>query len=84
MFLHQAAHDLLAVRAALSLAQEQAVICTERSELAKRAFAQAELTLAQVLPAIQEARSSARALVLLQQKQQRLIAEYNQVLGVLP
>ncbi len=82
--LHEAEHELSVTRARLPLAQQQAAIGNERSELAQRAFALAELNLVQVLPAMQEARTSARALAMLQQKQQRLIADYNQVLGVLP
>lgn len=84
MTLHEAEHDLLVTRSALPLAQRQAAIDDERRDLAYKAFEAGELTLTQVLPAVQAARSSARALLQLQMKEQRLISEYNQALGVLP
>ena len=37
-----------------------------------------------LLPALLEARNARQALVLLRLREQRLIATYNQVLGVLP
>lgn len=82
--LHEAEHELSVTRTALPLAERQASLAAERRELAQRAFAAGELTLVQVLSAVQEARSSARELVLRQQQERRLIAEYNQVLGVVP
>ena len=82
--LHEAEHELDVTRQALPLAQEQAAIDAERSVLAQRAFDAGELTLPQVLAAVQEARNSARTLTQLQHREQRLIAEYNQAVGVLP
>lgn len=82
--LHDAEHELFIVRQALPLAREQAALGTERRDLAQAAFAQGELTLAQVLLAVQEARVAARELALLEAREQRLITEYNQFTGVLP
>lgn len=82
--LHDAEHELFIVRQALPLAREQAALGSERQALAQTAFAEGELTLAQVLPAVQEARAAARELALLEAREQRLITEYNQFIGVLP
>lgn len=82
--LHDAEHELFIVRQALPLAREQAALGTERQELAQGAFSQGELTLAQVLLAVQEARAAARELAVLEAREQRLITEYNQLTGVLP
>jgi outer membrane protein, heavy metal efflux system len=82
--LHEAEHELDVTRESLPLAQQQAALSAERQQLTQRAFDAGELTLVPVLSAVEDARQSARDLVLLQQKQQRLIAEYNQALGVLP
>lgn len=82
--LHEAEHELDVTRDALPLATEQAALDAERSVLARRAFDVGELNLAQVLPAVLEAHNSARLLVQLQYRERRLIADYNQVVGVLP
>ncbi len=82
--LHEAEHELDVTREALPLATQQAALDTERSALARRAFEVGELNLAQVLPAVLEAHNSARLLVQLQFREQRLIADYNQVVGELP
>jgi len=82
--LHEAEHELDVTREALPLASQQAALDAERSTLAQRAFDAGELTLAQVLAAVVEAHNSARTLVQLQNREQRLIADYNQALGVLP
>jgi cobalt-zinc-cadmium efflux system outer membrane protein len=82
--LHDAEHELFIVRQALPLAREQAALGEERETLARDAFTQAELTLPQVLLAVQEAHAARRELALLEAREQRLIAEYNQLTGVLP
>lgn len=82
--LHDAEHELFLARQALPLAGQQAALGRERRTLAQAAFEQGELTLAQVLPAVQEARTAERDLTLLQVREQRLITEYNQLIGVLP
>lgn len=82
--LHDAGHELSIVRQALPLVREQAALGAEREALAREAFAQAELTLPQVLLAVQEAHAARRELALLEAREQRLIAEYNQLTGVLP
>lgn len=82
--LHDAEHELFIVRQALPLAREQAALGAERQALARSAFEQAELTLAQVLLAVQEAHAAARELALLEAREQRLVTEYNQLTGILP
>lgn len=82
--LHDAEHELFIVRQALPLAREQAALGTERETLARSAFEQAELALPQVLLAVQEAHAARRELALLEAREQRLVAEYNQLTGVLP
>lgn len=82
--LHDAEHELFLTRQALPLVGEQAALGTERSTLAQAAFELGEISLLQVLPAVQEARTATRELTLLQLQEQRLITEYNQLIGVLP
>lgn len=82
--LHDAEHELFIVRQALPLAREQAALGAEREMLARSAFEQAELALPQVLLAVQEAHAARRELALLEAREQRLIADYNQLTGVLP
>jgi outer membrane protein TolC len=82
--LHDAEHELFLAVQALPLAQQQAELGARRRTMAQAAFEQGEVTLAQVLPAVQEAHAATRELTLLQLRQQRLITEYNQLIGVLP
>lgn len=82
--LHEAEHSLFVTREALPLAQQEAALGEERSAMARAAFAAGELTLQQVLPAVQEATRARRAWQSLQLQEQRLIADYNQYVGVLP
>jgi outer membrane protein TolC len=82
--LHDAEHELDTVRAALPLAREQAALAEQRSRMAQTAFEVGELTMVQVVPALQDARSSQRELLQLQLREQRLISYYNQALGNVP
>lgn len=82
--LHEVEHGLFVVNQALPLAEQQAALGAQRRTMAQTAFEQGELTLAQALPAIQEARLGARELAMLRLRQQRLISEFNQLIGVLP
>jgi outer membrane protein TolC len=81
---HEAEHALFVTRESLPLAQQQALLGEERHTMARAAFAAGELTLQQVLPAMQEAVRARRELEALQLQEQRLITDYNQYLGVLP
>lgn len=82
--LHDAEHELFLTGQALPLAQQQAALGEQRRTMAQVAFEQGEISLAQMLPAVQEARLATRNLTLLNIQQQRLITEYNQLIGVLP
>lgn len=82
--LHEAEHALYVTRESLPLAQQQAELAQRRSSMARSAFAAGELTLLQVLPAVQEAARAQRQWQLLQLQEQRQITEYNQFVGVLP
>lgn len=82
--LHEAEHSLFVTREALPLAQQQAELGEERSTMARAAFAAGELTLQQVLPAVQEAVRAQRDWQALQLQEQRLITDYNQYVGILP
>lgn len=82
--LHEVEHELFLADQALPLAEQQAALGSERQSMAQVAFAEGEVTLAQALPAIQEARSARRELELLVLRRQRLVTEYNQIIGVLP
>lgn len=82
--LHEAEHSLYVTREMLPLAQQQAELGEQRSSMARSAFAAGELTLQQVLPAVQDAARARREWQQLQLQEQRLITEYNQFVGVLP
>jgi cobalt-zinc-cadmium efflux system outer membrane protein len=82
--LHEAEHQLDLTREALPVVEQQARLSTERHQLAQKAFAAGEITVVQVISALQAARVSTRELAALKLQEQRLIGEYNQVLGVVP
>jgi len=82
--LHEVEHELFLADQALPLAEQQAALGRARQTMAQTAFAEGEVTLAQVMPAIQEARSAQRELELLLLQRQRLVTEFNQIIGVLP
>jgi outer membrane protein, heavy metal efflux system len=82
--LHEVEHELFLASQALPLAEQQAALGSERQAMAQGAFAQGEVSLIQVLAAVQEARIAARDLQQLRLQQQRLAGEYNQIIGVLP
>jgi outer membrane protein TolC len=82
--LHEAEHALYVTQQTLPLAQQQAELGEQRSAMARAAFSAGELTLLQVLPAVQEAARAQRAWQQLQLREQRQIIEYNQFVGVLP
>lgn len=82
--MHEAEHALYVTQQALPLARQQAELGEQRSAMARAAFAAGELSLLQVLPAVQEALAARRALLQLELQEQRQITEYNQFVGVLP
>lgn len=82
--LHEAVHELGQIEESLVLATEQASLDRRQWEMAKTAFEAGETNLFPVLTALRQTRASARELEALKLRQQRLISEYNQVIGVLP
>lgn len=82
--LHEAEHELDVAERSLPLAQEQARLASERLAMAEVAFAEGEIDMSRLLPAVQEARSAEQSLQLLELRLQRLVTDYNQILGVLP
>lgn len=82
--LHEAEHELDSVERSLPLAEAQAQLAEERRAMAELAFTEGEIDMTRLLPALLEARNARQTLVLLRLREQRLIATYNQVLGVLP
>jgi len=81
---HEAEHELFITRESLPLAIQNAALADEQRELAQSAFGLGELSLFQVLNAIQAARNAERALLQLQLREQQLITEYNQLIGEQP
>ncbi len=84
MALHEVEHELFITSEMLPLVTEQAALAESSWQMAETAFAQGEITLVQVMLALQQARTAARELELLQLTQQRLVTEFNQISGVLP
>jgi len=75
---------LLITRESIPLAEQNAALAAQQRELAQSAFGLGELSLFQVLNAIQAARNAGRSLLQLQLREQQLITEYNQLIGELP
>ena len=84
MTLHEVEHELFTAGEALPLVTEQASLAESSWQMAETAFSQGEITLAQVVLALQQARTAARELEQLKLTQQRLVTEFNQIIGVLP
>lgn len=82
--LHEAAHGLEVAEAALGLQQRQSEIAARQWDMARTAFAVGEVTLNQVILALQQARRGESAFLLAEQSVHRLTGEYNQVIGELP
>jgi outer membrane protein, heavy metal efflux system len=82
--LHEVEHELFLVEQEQVLARQQADLERRQWDMAQAAFALGEIDMTQVVTAMQRARSSSRQVVMLGLRQQRLWADYNQVVGVLP
>lgn len=82
--LHEAGHELQAVRKALELAKEQSRVVHENHRLAQNAFKAGELDLAQYLRAQSRALAAERQLSLRLIQEQQAIARYNQAVGDIP
>lgn len=84
LVLHEAGHELQAVREALELAKEQSRVVHENHRLAHNAFKAGELDLAQYLRAQSRALAAERQLSLRLIQEQQAIARYNQAAGDIP
>ncbi len=82
--LHEVEHDLFIVGEEEPLRRSQMDLSRQRYDMAMTAFGVGETTLAEVVIAQQQAQESDRTLRLLLLEKQRLITEFNQIIGVLP
>lgn len=84
MQLHEVEHRLFTVARALPLSREQAALSQRQWDMARNAFELGETDMSRVVIAMQQARASAKELETLTMQNQRLILEFNQIIGVLP
>jgi len=82
--LHEVEHSLFIVAEEEPLRRSQMDLSSQRYNMALTAFELGETTLAEVVIAQQQAQESDRTLRLLLLEKQRLITEFNQIIGVLP
>lgn len=82
--LHEVEHELFIISESLILTTQQSDLEQERWKMSETAFTQGELTLAPVILAFQAYQHSQKERERLLLKQQRLITEFNQIIGVLP
>lgn len=82
--LHEVEHELFTLTESLPLSEEQAQLARQQWEMARAAFEAGETDMSQVVLALQQARQSARDFDALTLRHTRLIAEFNQIIGVLP
>ena len=82
--LHEVEHELYITGVALTLAETQKNLSEQRWQMSRTAFTQGEIALNQVIIALQENLSAQQKYELLILKEQRLITEYNQTIGVMP
>lgn len=82
--LHEVEHELFTLEQALPLTERQRDVNQQQSQMAQTAFAVGETDLTHVIMAMQRAQDSTREHQLQLQRQQHLISEYNQIIGVLP
>ena len=82
--LHEAEHQLFLVSQEQILSREHAEISEQRAAMATTAYELGETDLLQVVISVQQAHDSQKTLQALLLKEQELITEYNQTLGLLP
>lgn len=82
--LHEVEHELAVTQTAIELSREQVSLNRQRSNMAHKAFELGEITMARVVQILQQQQLADTEYQLLQLKQQRLIGEFNQSVGVLP
>ncbi len=82
--LHEVEHELAVTQTAIKLSKEQVSLTRQRSQMAHKAFELGEITMARVVQILQQQQLADTEYQLLQLKQQRLVGEFNQSVGVLP
>ena len=82
--LHEVEHELAVTQTAIKLSKEQVSLNRQRSQMAHKAFELSEITMTQVVQILQQQQLADTEYQLLQLKQQRLVGEFNQSVGVLP
>jgi cobalt-zinc-cadmium efflux system outer membrane protein len=82
--LHEAEHELFITEESILLAGQQSLLSESRWEMTQTAFTQGEISLAQVILAMQEALAARKQYELLLLQRERLITEFNQTVGVMP
>ena len=82
--LHEVEHDLFLATEAIVLAEEKSELSEQRWEMSRTAFSQGEITMAQVIQALQEFMEAQKQSQLLLLRKERLITEFNQTIGVMP
>ena len=82
--LHEVEHELAVTETAIKLSSEQLSLNRQRSQMAHMAFELGEITMTQVIQILQQQQLADSEYQLLQLKQQRLVCEFNQSVGVLP
>ena len=82
--LHEAEQQLFTLETSLPMMQEEADLARQQWDMARTAFELGEINMSQVVIAMQLARNSAKDFETLALRQQRLILQYNQIIGVLP
>ena len=82
--LHEAEHELLITRQSLALAGQQRDLALRRRDMALAAFEFGEISMADVIIAMQEAQKMLVAHISLEVRELQLTSEINQIIGVLP
>jgi len=82
--LHEVEHELFLTNEAILMAEERSQLAEQSWQMSRIAFAQGELTLAQVTPSLQAYLNAQKEVKILLLRKERLITEYNQTIGVIP
>lgn len=82
--LHEVEHTLYTIGLELPLLEEEAGLARQQWEMARTAFELGETDMSRVVLAMQLARNSEKAYRMLALRQERLITEFNQIIGELP
>ncbi len=82
--LHEVEHELFLTNEAIGLSTQQLTLSEQRWQMAQTAFSQGEISLTQVIQALQETQAARKQSELLGLQRERLIIEFNQTIGVMP